>query len=1540
MKSRQKFTVSEKHIHGPKTGEPDECHLDLRVKKKIASNPLIQKNISFLHTYNNLFKKPAHQQIGDTEAYFKQSLRSESFDLIRDLHLEAHLVKSVKSFENINKRKVRSKRTVLTPRRNSSRPFQPQGRSAEETQEPLPEVKAEPSEQQLEVEKETSSVLEEDYFKELYFAKRVEEVDSSESESETETEEDGDVTPKVEEDIEDRLDDILNTVAQDLDNIMEGEEGAVDEEIFETDLDVPADEGDDDEIKEVEQMIEQAAEELQQVAEENQNLMQVLDEGEGEGEDEEQKPKEGAAAGDSAFKFDPAIDSAILKELDDAERQAKETANVIFQLKTRVGELALKEKMTEEEAKELEAKNKELEQLMVLFEEKVKRIQQLIMQSNLFESMTPIQPMLQTRHKEDTLPQVLVCGITEEDIPKIIVCDKKGIPSSKPKKQKTPRSPQTTAQCTPRRPESPIPQFGPMSPMMQQPQMNMFAQKLNECICMQEKLAAENANLEGTRYELQGEIMNKDQTVESLQRQLAGLQAELRMVCQENCALSQKLQQGGSIQTGSCPISPHKQQRYSKGRAVCPADIESRLQEYSENTQNLEHQLHDMENEVKAMQEELTAVQRERAHLEHHRKMMCPPPTYFMPPPCVPVPPCLPMPCRSPPPCTCDEDTGSSADQQVKEMKEQYNLLQDDYKSKLKEVSTLRAENQSLQGELEAERDNLKAYQEKIRKLEDELKAIVGEKGKGAGLKEQLMELEQQLSVAKQRFKDAQDELEELRLLVQDQQQQMDDYRNKYLEAMQQVEEQRRQIDLMEMENQRVSEQVNLEIQRVKNQFQEKVQELMPLPDILKNTQMKLQEAQQMHLLAERNNESISRELKMYKDKLATLTNQLDMAKSDEALGKSEKDTLLQKIADLEKEVEDIKEENYNLKNGIAELEDRLTACQLESDSRAHEIIQLETNLENVREESARQVARTKDRCEIVRKSMQNQINDLERQLAQCRAQAKAAQKDRDEIRQKMQAQILNLNENFEDATMRIRSLQGHVNFLKNTYGVVTTDPCPKPAPPDPCNCADIESRLQEYSENTQNLEHQLHDMENEVKAMQEELTAVQRERAHLEHHRKMMCPPPTYFMPPPCVPVPPCLPMPCRSPPPCTCDEDTGSSADQQVKEMKEQYNLLQDDYKSKLKEVSTLRAENQSLQGELEAERDNLKAYQEKIRKLEDELKAIVGEKGKGAGLKEQLMELEQQLSVAKQRFKDAQDELEELRLLVQDQQQQMDDYRNKYLEAMQQVEEQRRQIDLMEMENQRVSEQVNLEIQRVKNQFQEKVQELMPLPDILKNTQMKLQEAQQMHLLAERNNESISRELKMYKDKLATLTNQLDMAKSDEALGKSEKDTLLQKIADLEKEVEDIKEENYNLKNGIAELEDRLTACQLESDSRAHEIIQLETNLENVREESARQVARTKDRCEIVRKSMQNQINDLERQLAQCRAQAKAAQKDRDEIRQKMQAQILNLNENFEDATMRIRSLQGHVNFLKNTYGVVTTDPCPKPAPPDPCNCGADY
>lgn len=258
------------------------------------------------------------------------------------------------------------------------------------------------------------------------------------------------------------------------------------------------------------------------------------------------------------------------------------------------------------------------------------------------------------------------------------------------------------------------------------------------------------------------------------------------------------------------------------------------------------------------------------------------------------------------------------------------------------------------------------------------------------------------------------------------------------------------------MEASRVNEQVNIEIKRVKCQFQEKLQELTPLPDLLQNTQLKLQEVQQMHLLAERNNDALSKELQVYKNKIAEMADQMDQVRSDQELGQNEKTSLADKLAQLEADNEELKNEIADLTSKLEDTNEKLEDTDRSLQTKIHEIVQLESQLESVREESARQVAKNKERCETVRRSMQNQIFDLERQLVQSRAQTRSMEKDRDEIREKIQAQISNLHENFEDAQMRIRSLQGNVNFLKRSqnYSAVGDNDSQILDNNDPCNCA------------------------------------------------------------------------------------------------------------------------------------------------------------------------------------------------------------------------------------------------------------------------------------------------------------------------------------------------------------------------------------------------------------------------------------------------------------------------------------------------------
>ncbi|KAI4486035.1 hypothetical protein M0804_006524 [Polistes exclamans] len=890
---------------------------------------------------------------------------------------------------------------------------------------------------------------------------------------------------------------------------------------------------------------------------------------------------------ESVLSASPLAEESVITELKAADERCKVVADEIKKLKEEMLQLADKKELTDEDTIVIQKKQEDLMSKLAEFEQMTRKLQRLLgltdPTSETFSKMFGLLTFPHTRsidgggeeveilpaektkddkekpkaemvpaiddhfdlpqpeYQEDKLPRVIVCGYTEDEMPKIVIAD--GERGGK-------------KEC-----------------------LQNLTGKLTESLTMQEKLVKENAQLEGGKYELEEALLEKDTAVECLQRKVCGLQAEIRLIVKENTELNRRLAclnqrittptccytyperrsscspptvsslpaysqvtsslpdqgccqckycvtydspvqsptsicvnphsrktsndcgssrlAGGASRTGNCILSRSSSQTEEMcfrnptvcskvcpeptPRGVCPAELENKFAIYGNNTKQLAQQLGSMECEVRNMQIELANVQRERQQLEQQRKLLkcsgpcapcacCPPP----PPPCGGLPPSmissyipstqLPLPIPSSSgngnvplmsmpkaqisqqstsamctgPCiTAPMGASTCPQQQLRDLREQYARLQDDYKNKLCEVSCLRTDMEKLKQEVRDSKEDKERMEIKLIDTQERLKSLEAEREKFEGQKEQMMEQEQALIMAKQRFGKAQDELEELRSLIQDQAAQLEDYRNKYLQAQQQVEEQRRQLDLMEMDNARMNENVTLEIGRVKNQFQEKLAELAPLPDILKQTQMKLQEAQQMRLVAERNCEDLSRELLGCKDKIQTLQSQLDALRNEHQTLQEERGLGTGRFDELEKKNAELRHDNERMKNTLARFEEHEAQLQKRIDEKMHEITQLTAMLEQVREDSARQVARTKERCETVRRTMQGQIAEMERQLAQCRATARAAQKDRDEIRQKMQSQINNLNEAFEQAQGRIRSLQGHVNYLKTSYSNV-----------------------------------------------------------------------------------------------------------------------------------------------------------------------------------------------------------------------------------------------------------------------------------------------------------------------------------------------------------------------------------------------------------------------------------------------------------------------------------------------------------------------
>lgn len=79
---------------------------------------------------------------------------------------------------------------------------------------------------------------------------------------------------------------------------------------------------------------------------------------------------------------------------------------------------------------------------------------------------------------------------------------------------------------------------------------------------------------------------------------------------------------------------------------------------------------------------------------------------------------------------------GMSADTALRELREQYNRLQDDFKSKLTEVAGLRADNEKLKQTAKDAEDSKKVIEDKMKELEKKCKNFDAEKDKVSDLKQ------------------------------------------------------------------------------------------------------------------------------------------------------------------------------------------------------------------------------------------------------------------------------------------------------------------------------------------------------------------------------------------------------------------------------------------------------------------------------------------------------------------------------------------------------------------------------------------------------------------------------------------------------------------------------------------------------------------------------------------------------------------------------------------------------------------------------------
>lgn len=262
-------------------------------------------------------------------------------------------------------------------------------------------------------------------------------------------------------------------------------------------------------------------------------------------------------------------------------------------------------------------------------------------------------------------------------------------------------------------------------------------------------------------------------------------------------------------------------------------------------------------------------------------------------------------------------------------------------------------------------------------------------------------------------------EIEDYRNMIQELQYQVSLYRDKFMKAQERVEEQKIALETMTTSNKKIEDQINCEILKIREKFQEKLSELCPYPKMYEESKLELEESKERI-------ETLQNDLKTTINALCKAKCELETLRSQQP-----NESIKSKFDKLSCEMDSIKRKYCSLSETKKCLEENLT--------------QMRKELEKLRSESSKIITTTKCCADKNRQILHEQINCLELKLAECQARSSASLVEKEEVIKKLRQELTMLCGHFSSCQETIKSLKGQLEYLQDQRyktNATTTDCC------------------------------------------------------------------------------------------------------------------------------------------------------------------------------------------------------------------------------------------------------------------------------------------------------------------------------------------------------------------------------------------------------------------------------------------------------------------------------------------------------------------
>ncbi|CAG5119721.1 unnamed protein product [Candidula unifasciata] len=358
------------------------------------------------------------------------------------------------------------------------------------------------------------------------------------------------------------------------------------------------------------------------------------------------------------------------------------------------------------------------------------------------------------------------------------------------------------------------------------------------------------------------------------------------------------------------------------------------------------------------------------------------------------------------------------------------------------EVDRLRARVTELESLLDRVEDSSKTQNET-------LTARLHEKvSENASLRLECERLKTATSFAESKVKQMEEDAQQLRVMVKHYEKLADEYKEQASRVRNEADESSSRLGEQAREKERVQRDGEQELEKVKQRLHQRLQELEPLPELLRATELRLQEANEKILAHEKRNAEYTKMIAELTAKLEYNSQSLDQVKLKCNDSQDSSRSLQSRHEAMERRLRELEEKNLELQAGQTKLQETLHQDSLRLEEKVRENASLTRQLENALSDNHRQHDQSRDRFLSKERTYQSRIVDLETQLNQLRAEQTRLKREKEENERKFNSRLYDLKDRLEQCQSSNRSMQNYVQFLKNSYSNVfgeTSSSIPSP---------------------------------------------------------------------------------------------------------------------------------------------------------------------------------------------------------------------------------------------------------------------------------------------------------------------------------------------------------------------------------------------------------------------------------------------------------------------------------------------------------------